>query len=66
MGRVGTSSIIASIGIAGAVIGLAFQDIIKDFSNKYENANVCIFGCSGSGKSFFTKLYIISAPFKLI
>ena len=28
---INTSSIIASIGIAGAVIGLAFQDIIKDF-----------------------------------
>ena len=28
---VNTSSIIASIGIVGAVIGLAFQDIIKDF-----------------------------------
>ena len=28
---VNTSNIIASIGIAGAVIGLAFQDIIKDF-----------------------------------
>ena len=28
---VNTSSILASIGIAGAVIGLAFQDIIKDF-----------------------------------
>ena len=28
---VNTNSIIASIGIVGAVIGLAFQDIIKDF-----------------------------------
>ena len=28
---VNTSSIIASIGIIGAVIGLAFQDVIKDF-----------------------------------
>ena len=28
---VNTSNILASIGIAGAVIGLAFQDIIKDF-----------------------------------
>lgn len=28
---VNTSSILASIGIVGAVIGLAFQDIIKDF-----------------------------------
>ena len=28
---VNTTSIIASIGVAGAVIGLAFQDILKDF-----------------------------------
>lgn len=28
---VNTRSIVASIGIAGAIIGLAFQDIIKDF-----------------------------------
>lgn len=28
---INTSSIMASIGIAGAIIGLAFQDIIKDF-----------------------------------
>ena len=27
--------------------------------NKYKNANMCIFGTSGSGKSFFTKLQII-------
>ena len=33
--------------------------IVDIFSNKYENSNICIFGCSGSGKSFFTKLYII-------
>lgn len=29
------------------------------FSKKYENANMCIFGSSGSGKSFFTKLFIL-------
>ena len=29
------------------------------FSSKYENANICIFGSSGSGKSYFTKLFII-------
>lgn len=28
-------------------------------SFKYKNANMCIFGCSGAGKSFFTKLMII-------
>ena len=27
--------------------------------NKYKNANMCVFGTSGSGKSFFTKLQII-------
>ena len=27
--------------------------------NKYKNSNMCIFGTSGSGKSFFTKLMII-------
>ena len=28
-------------------------------TNKYKNANMCIFGTSGSGKSFFTKLLIL-------
>ena len=28
-------------------------------TNKYKNANMCIFGTSGSGKSFYTKLLII-------
>jgi len=28
-------------------------------TNKYKNANMCIFGTSGAGKSFFTKLNII-------
>ena len=28
-------------------------------TNKYKNANMCIFGTSGAGKSFFTKLLII-------
>ena len=31
---------------------------IDIFSKKYENSNFCIFGSSGSGKSFFTKLFI--------
>lgn len=34
---------------------LCYVDI---FSKKYENSNMCIFGSSGSGKSFFTKLLI--------
>ena len=28
-------------------------------TNKYKNANMCIFGTSGAGKSFFTKLMIL-------
>ncbi len=28
-------------------------------TNKYKNANMCIFGTSGAGKSFYTKLLII-------
>ena len=28
-------------------------------TNKYKNANMCIFGTSGSGKSFYTKLLIL-------
>lgn len=28
-------------------------------SEKYKNANMCVFGTSGSGKSFFTKILII-------
>lgn len=46
--------------------GILFGSSIKDnnlcfidlFSNKYENSNMCIFGLSGSGKSYFTKLLI--------
>lgn len=54
-----TKNIIDETGI---IIGKTEEKnlcILDIFSNKYENANVCIFGCSGSGKSFFTKLYII-------
>jgi len=36
---------------------LVFVDRYNE--NKYKNANMCIFGTSGSGKSFFTKLQII-------
>ncbi len=46
----------------GTIIGKTDNNnlcIVDIFSPKYENSNVCIFGCSGSGKSFFTKLYII-------
>lgn len=46
----------------GAIIGNTIENkicILNIFKEKYENANMCIFGCSGSGKSFFTKLFII-------
>ena len=33
--------------------------ILDIFSDKYLNSNVCVFGSSGSGKSYFTKLYIL-------
>lgn len=34
--------------------------IINKFNkNKYKNSNMCIFGTSGAGKSFFTKLMIL-------
>lgn len=33
--------------------------INKYNSEKYKNANICIFGTSGAGKSFFTKLLIL-------
>ncbi len=36
---------------------LIFIDRYKE--EKYKNANMCIFGTSGSGKSFFTKLQIL-------
>lgn len=32
---------------------------INVFDKKYTNSNICIFGSSGSGKSYFTKLNII-------
>lgn len=38
--------------------------IIDIFKNTYENSNICIFGCSGSGKSFFTKLLILRNYFQ--
>lgn len=32
---------------------------INVFDKKYNNSNICIFGSSGSGKSYFTKLLIL-------
>ncbi|MDO4282160.1 MAG: ATP-binding protein [Clostridia bacterium] len=46
----------------GIIFGMTKNDNklfnIDIFSNKYFNSNMCIFGSSGSGKSFFTKLMI--------
>jgi type IV secretory pathway VirB4 component len=36
---------------------LVFIDRFND--EKYKNANMCIFGTSGAGKSFYTKLQIL-------
>lgn len=46
----------------GIVIGNIDENklcILDIFDNKYLNSNMCIFGSSGSGKSFYTKLYIL-------
>ena len=32
---------------------------IDRYNNKYKNANMCVFGTSGAGKSFYTKLIIL-------
>ena len=32
---------------------------IDRYKNKYKNANICIFGTSGAGKSFYSKLLIL-------
>ena len=58
------------IDINGVLIGYTKMDnkicILDIFSDKYENSNVCIFGSSGSGKSYFVKLNIIRNFFKNI
>ena len=46
----------------GIVIGNIDENklcILDIFDKKYINANMCIFGSSGSGKSFYTKLCIL-------
>ncbi len=49
--------------IKGVNIGFTSKDNrickLDIFSNKYENSNMCIFGSSGSGKSYFIKLFCI-------
>ena len=56
------------IDINGVLIGYTKEDnkicMLDIFSKKYENSNVCIFGSSGSGKSYFIKLNIIRNYFK--
>ncbi|MBQ3407850.1 MAG: ATP-binding protein [Clostridia bacterium] len=32
---------------------------VDKYSNKYKNSNMCVFGTSGAGKSFFNKLLIL-------
>lgn len=43
-------------GLVGAENKICNIDI---FNSKYLNSNMCVFGSSGSGKSYFTKLLII-------
>ena len=46
----------------GILIGktISNQIVLLDvFDNKYLNSNMCIFGSSGTGKSFFTKILIL-------
>lgn len=48
--------------INGIIIGRNAQNHICKldiWSKEYENSNMCIFGSSGSGKSYFTKLFCI-------
>ncbi len=49
--------------IKGVNIGFTSKDNrickLDIFSEKYENSNMCIFGSSGSGKSYFIKLFCI-------
>lgn len=56
------------IDINGVLIGYTKEDnkicMLDIFSKKYENSNMCIFGSSGSGKSYFIKLNIIRNYFK--
>lgn len=50
----------------GVIVGYTQNNrmcILNIFSQKYDNANMCIFGCSGSGKSYFTKLFLIKNYF---
>ena len=37
--------------------------IVRFNANKYKNANMCVFGTSGAGKSFFTKLLVLRYSF---
>ena len=52
---------------AGAIFGNNIDNnsinIIDIFNSKYSNSNMCGFGSSGSGKTFFIKLHIIRQYF---
>ena len=50
----------------GIIVGNANNNlcVIDIFSNKNNNYNMCIFGSSGAGKSYFVKLMIIKNAYK--
>ena len=50
----------------GIIVGKANNNlcVIDVFSNKNNNYNMCIFGSSGAGKSYFVKLMIIKNAYK--
>ncbi len=54
-----TKSILDSEGILFGKTSDNGVLLIDLFSNKYLNSNICVFGSSGSGKSFFTKSIIL-------
>ncbi len=60
-----TTSYINELGIN---VGKSIENnklcMIDIFSNIYDNSNMCVFGSSGSGKSFFIKLFILRNYFK--
>ena len=64
-GLIGTYSFLSSsvFDENGILIGTNIFNnslvFIDRYSNKYKNSNMCIFGTSGAGKSFYTKLSII-------
>ena len=64
-GLVGTYPFISSsiFDDNGILIGTNIYNnslvFVDRYNNKYKNANMCVFGTSGAGKSFYTKLLIL-------